>query len=97
MPEQPSCSCGDTSAQTGIDISGHHPKDLATFAGVEMDMLVTVCGGGRCPVFPRAKTVIHREFADPSRLDGTDEEIMDGVCRIRDEICAWIDETFGVG
>jgi len=84
-------------AETGIDISGHHPKDLETFAGLEMDVMVTVCERGRCPVFPWAKTVIHREFDDPSRLTGTDEEIMDGVRRIRDEICAWIDETFGVG
>ena len=54
-------------------------------------------GRGRCPVFPRAKTVIHREFADPSRRTGTDEEIMGGVRRIRDEIRARIDETLGVG
>ena len=30
-------------------------------------------------------------------LPGTNEEIVGGVRRIRDEICAWIDETFGVG
>lgn len=42
-----------------------------------------------------AKEEIHREFPDPSNLTGTDEEIMAGVRRIRDEITAWIDTTFG--
>jgi arsenate reductase len=83
-------------AEIGIDTSGHRTKDLSAFAGVEMDTMVTVCEGGRCPVFPWAKTVIHREFGDPAGLSGTDEEIMEGVRRIRDDICAWIDETFGV-
>jgi arsenate reductase len=82
--------------EIGIDISGHHSKELAAFDGVEMDVLVAVCEGGRCPVFPGAKKVLRREFADPSKLTGPDEEIMNGVRRIRDEICAWIDETFGV-
>lgn len=83
-------------AEIGIDISGHRQKDLSAFKGVEMDVLVAVCKGGRCPVFLWAMKVIHREFADPSRLADTDEEIMGGVRRIRDDICAWIDETFGV-
>jgi arsenate reductase len=38
---------------------------------------------------------IHRGFPDPAKLTGTDEEIMAGVRRIRDEITSWIDTTFG--
>jgi arsenate reductase len=81
--------------EIGIDISGHLPKSLTTFMGREVDVLVTVCDGGRCPVFPWAKQEIHREFPDPAELSGTDEEIMDGLRRIRDELTRWIDETFG--
>jgi arsenate reductase len=81
--------------EIGIDISGHRSKDLEDMASLEVDVLAAVCEGGRCPVFPGAKKVIRREFADPSRLTGPDEEIMTGVRRIRDEVCAWIDETFG--
>jgi len=82
-------------AEIGIDISGHRVKDLAEFDEQEMDYLVAVCEGGICPFFPWAKEEIHREFPDPSRLTGTDEEIMAGVRRIRDAITTWIDETFG--
>lgn len=82
-------------AEIGIDISGHRSKDLGEFDEQEMDYLVAVCEGGICPLFPWAKEEIHREFPDPSRLTGTDEEIMAGVGRIRDEITGWIDATFG--
>ena len=61
-----------------------------------MDVLVAVCEGGTCPFFPWADEVLHKEFPDPSKLTGTDEEIMAGVRRIRNEISAWIDGTFGV-
>lgn len=82
-------------AELGIDISGHRSKDLGEFDEQEMDFLVAVCEGGICPLFPWAKEEIHREFPDPSNLTGTDEEIMDGVRRIRDEIIGWIDTAFG--
>ncbi|MCC7555041.1 MAG: arsenate reductase ArsC [Methanoculleus marisnigri] len=82
-------------ADLGIDISGHRSKDLGEFDEQEMDFLVAVCEGGICPLFPWAKEEIHREFPDPSNLTGTDEEIMDGVRRIRDEIIGWIDTAFG--
>ena len=82
-------------AEIGIDISGHRSKDLGEFDEQEMDYLVAVCEGGICPLFPWAKEEIHREFPDPSRLTGTDEEIMAGIRRIRDEITSWIDTTFG--
>jgi len=82
-------------AEIGIDISGHHSKHISTFAGEEMDVLVAVCEGGTCPLFPWAKETVHRSFPDPSRLTGSDGEVMDGVRRIRDEIAAWIDGTFG--
>ena len=82
-------------AEIGIDISGHRSKDLGEFDEQEMDFLVAVCEGGICPLFPWAKEEIHREFPDPLRLTGTDEEVMAGVRRIRDEIVGWIDATFG--
>jgi arsenate reductase (thioredoxin) len=82
-------------AEIGIDISGHRVKDLAEFDEQEMDYLVAVCGSGTCPVFPWAGEEIHKEFPDPSRLAGTDDEVMASVRRIRDEITGWIDATFG--
>jgi arsenate reductase len=84
-------------AELGIDIACQRSKDLGEFDGQEMDILVTVCEGGLCPFFPGAKKEIRREFPDPSRLTGTDGEIMAGVRHIRDALTAWIDAVFGTG
>lgn len=77
-----------------VDISCHQPKNISSFTGEEMDILITVCEGN-CPFFPWAKEVIHQGFPDPSLLSGTDDEIMSGTRRIRDLMTAWIDERFG--
>jgi len=82
-------------AEIGIDIAGQRPKHISVFAGEEMDLLVAVCEGRACPLFPWAKETVHRSFQDPSLLTGTDAEVMDGVRRIRDRITGWIDRTFG--
>ncbi|TAJ44071.1 arsenate reductase ArsC [Methanofollis fontis] len=82
-------------AEIGIDISAQRSKHISTFAGEEMDVLVAVCEAGTCPLFPWAKETVQRSFPDPARLSGSEEEIMEGVRRIRDAIAAWIDGTFG--
>jgi len=39
--------------------------------------------------------MIHAGFPDPASFTGTDEEILAGFRKVRDEIFAWIDATFG--
>jgi arsenate reductase len=46
---------------------------------------------------PSAKKTIHHGFADPHLTPGTDQEILEGYRRARDEIAAWIDTMFGPG
>ena len=89
----------DVMKEIGIDISGHQPKSLDTFAGVTLDLAVTLCDNAHavCPVVPSAKRTIHHGFPDPHLTPGTDEEILDGYRRVRDAICAWIDEKFAHG
>ncbi|MCP1714270.1 arsenate reductase [Methanocalculus alkaliphilus] len=84
-----------TMAEIGIDITAHRPKLIDDFDGIEMDLLVTLCDSGTCPLFPWAKETIHQTFADPARIDGTEEEIRAGIREIRDAITTWIDESFG--
>jgi arsenate reductase len=40
---------------------------------------------------------MHHRFEDPSAVTGTDAEKLAAFRRIRDEIRAWLDETFGDG
>ncbi len=83
-------------AEMGIDISKHRSKSLDDFHGMDFDYVVTVCDHAKetCPIFPRGKEYLHRDFDDPSRHQGTEEEILSIFRRVRDEIGSWLKETF---
>ena len=82
--------------EIGIDISTHRSKTLAEYEGVPFDLAVTLCDKAHaiCPVVPGAKKTIHHGFDDPHLTPGTEEEVLDGYRKVRNEIAAWIDTTF---
>jgi arsenate reductase (thioredoxin) len=82
-------------AEVGIDISGNRSKSIEAFRKENFNYVVTVCDSARenCPFFPGEK-VLHQSFEDPSQFRGSEEEIMKGVRRVREEIKAWIKKTF---
>lgn len=86
-------------AEIGIDISHHRSKHLREFLGMEFDYVITVCDSAKdsCPFFPGGKRYIHQGFEDPSKAQGSEEEIMEKFRRIRDEIRAWVESFFGWG
>jgi arsenate reductase len=79
--------------EIGIDISHHRSKTLAEFEGTTFDLAVTLCDNAHavCPIVHGAKKTIHRGFADPHLTPGTEEEVLEGYRKVRDEISAWID------
>lgn len=84
-------------AEVGIDISGNATKDVFSFykANMTFDVVVTVCSkeaAERCPIFPGMHERLHWPFADPSAMQGSDEEIMAGVRAVRDDIEAAVKE-----
>lgn len=81
--------------EIGIDISGNRSKSIEEFRGKTFNYVVTVCDSAReaCPFFPGEK-VMHQEFEDPNGFTGSEEEIMKGVRRVREEIKEWIKKTF---
>lgn len=84
-------------AEIGIDLSGHRSKHLQEFLNDEFEYVVTVCDSANehCPYFPNAKHRIHKSFPDPSQFTGTEAEILKKIATVREEIKAWIQETFG--
>lgn len=82
--------------EIGIDITHHRSKTLDEVAGMSFDIAVTLCDRARgiCPVIPNAARTIHKGLDDPHLTPGTDEDVLNGYRRVRDEIVAWIDETF---
>ncbi|MCI4626575.1 MAG: arsenate reductase ArsC [Candidatus Magnetoovum sp. WYHC-5] len=81
----------DVMKEVGIDISGNKTKsvDECLNAGKRYDYVVTVCDEGnaaRCPVFAGPAVKIHWSFNDPASVQGSADEKLQAVRRIRDEI-----------
>ena len=85
-------------AEIGMDISLHRSKNVDEFAGFPIDMVITVCDHAKetCPIFPGGAQKIHQSFEDPSALTGSEESILAGFRRIRDEIKGWMVSTFSL-
>jgi len=82
--------------EIGIDISGHRSKLIDEFFGRGADVVVTVCDSAHnaCPFFPGAKKTIHAGFPDPSACNGKPDECLEFFRKVRDDIIAWIDNSF---
>ncbi len=82
--------------EIGIDISSQSSKSIDIFKNEEIDCVVTVCDQAKegCPVFPRAKYLIHKSFKDPETLIDSRGEILNMFRKVRDEIIDWIQESF---
>jgi arsenate reductase len=83
-------------AEMGIDVTGQRSKHIDEFAGVKLDLVVTVCDAAHeaCPLLPGAR-VMHRGFDDPPRLAleaKTEEEALGHYRRVRDEIRAFVED-----
>jgi arsenate reductase len=83
-------------AEAGVDISGHRSKHLDDLAGVDFDVVVTVCDHAHesCPMFPGRTRLVHVGFDDPPRLakGETDEEAaLAHYRRVRDAIRAFVE------
>lgn len=80
--------------EIGIDITGHRSKSVGEFRERAFDYVLTVCDHAKetCPIFPGHGNRLHRSFADPAAVEGTEEERMAAFRRVRDEIRAYLRE-----
>jgi arsenate reductase len=78
--------------ELGIDTSYLRSKTMDEFAGQTFDHVVTLCGDAneKCPLFFGGVERIHHGFEDPSRLKGSEEDVLPEFRRVRDEIKNWI-------
>ncbi len=88
-------------AEAGVDISAQGSKTVAEVAGIDFDLVVTVCSQAaeNCPVFPGRARRRHAGFDDPPTLAGptlTEEEALAPYRRVRDEIRDFV-ETLEIG
>ncbi|NTV49562.1 MAG: arsenate reductase ArsC [Geobacteraceae bacterium] len=83
--------------ELGINTSHLYSKSMDEFAGQTFDHVVTLCGDAneKCPLFFGGVERIHHGFEDPSRLTGSEDEVLPEFRRVRDEIKSWIIDYFG--
>jgi arsenate reductase (thioredoxin) len=74
--------------EDGIDISAHTSNNMAEYANIPFDYVITVCDNAkeRCPYFPGSVTRIHHNFPDPAKATGTEEEITQEFREVRELI-----------
>lgn len=74
--------------EDGIDISSHTSNNLEEYLNISFDYILTVCDNAkeRCPFFPGKAERFHYNFFDPSKIDGTEEEIHAAFSKTRNQI-----------
>ncbi|WP_074405503.1 MULTISPECIES: arsenate reductase ArsC [Aquimarina] len=74
--------------EDGIDISTHTSNNLDEYLDIQFDFIITVCDNAkeRCPFFPGKAERLHYNFFDPSKVEGTEEEIHIAFTKTRNQI-----------
>jgi arsenate reductase len=72
----------------GVDISDQTSNHVDEYLHIPFDFIITVCDHAReaCPVFPSSALKLHRNFPDPAKASGTEEEIMSAFVHVRNMI-----------
>ena len=82
--------------EAGVDPSGLQSKAIDDLDDWRADIVVTVCDDAReqCPYLPGRMATIHRAFVDPSHIDSSPEERLEAFRHARNQIEAWLKESF---
>lgn len=75
--------------EDGLDISNHTSNHVDEYNDVDFDFILTVCdhANENCPFIPSKNAQrLHRNFFDPSKIEGTKDEVHANFVRARNEI-----------
>jgi arsenate reductase len=74
--------------QIGIDISKNTSNHADEYAHIDFDYVFTVCDNAKeiCPIYPKAKQMIHQSFPDPADATGTEQEQLRVYVEVRDQL-----------
>ena len=77
-----------TMQEDGIDISNQTSNKVDDYAGIDFDFIITVCDHAKenCPYIPGKAKRFHRNFSDPAKAKGRDEEVKEQFRITREQI-----------
>ncbi|MAJ89698.1 MAG: protein tyrosine phosphatase [Flavobacteriales bacterium] len=72
----------------GIDISHATSNHVDDYINIDFDYVFTVCDNAKdiCPVYPKAKKMIHHSFIDPANAKGTEDQQLKVYIQVRNEL-----------
>tara|TARA_B100001750_G_C15420571_1_gene552706 strand:+ start:528 stop:959 length:432 start_codon:yes stop_codon:yes gene_type:complete len=77
-----------TMNEIGIDISNQISEKINQEDLNNYDLIITLCGDAKdkCPTFKKEIKHIHWDLSDPANIVGSDDDILKGYAKIRDQI-----------
>jgi arsenate reductase len=75
-------------AEMGIDISKNTSNHADEYLDFEFDYVFTVCDNAKeiCPIFLKAKQMIHNNFTDPADATGSYQEQLKVYIKVRNQL-----------
>lgn len=75
-------------AEDGIDISSHSSNNINEYQDIDFDYVITVCDNAKegCPYFPTRALKFHRNFPDPGKATGSEQQVMQEFRAVREMI-----------
>jgi arsenate reductase len=75
-------------AEMGVDISKNTSNHADEYTDIDFDYVLTVCDNVKeiCPIYPKAKQMIHYNFIDPAEATGTDNEQLKVYIEVRNQL-----------
>lgn len=75
-------------AEDHLNISTHTSNHVDEYLAIPFDYVITVCDNANeaCPYFAGNVKRFHKNFPDPAKVKGTDEEVMNEFRIVRDMI-----------
>ena len=95
-PEKVNPSAVKAMAEIGLDISNNISNHADEYAYIDFDYVFTVCDNAKeiCPIYPKAKQLIHHSFTDPADSRGTEQEQLKVYVGVRNELAAYFTSFF---
>ena len=84
-------------AEIGIDISKYKSNHVDDYIYVDFDYVFTVCDNAKeiCPIYPKAKQIIHHSFPDPACAKGSNKEQLKVYVEVRNQLSDYFKGFFG--
>lgn len=79
----------------GIDIAHNTSNNVSEYLDIAFDFIITVCDHAHenCPHIPSKNAKrIHKNFFDPSKITGSEEQIFNAFKKTRNQIKAFCEE-----